>query len=69
MERAGGSTRSSAQKNTSTKAVRTSRQDKDDNLGTPKKDLDTQELMEDAVVVLTSLRKGEVLFEKKAPIF
>lgn len=53
-------------KNTPTKAVRASRQDKEENLDTPKKDADTQDLMEDAAVALTSLSKGEVLFEKKA---
>eukprot|EP00957_Ditylum_brightwellii_P038989 2947091-Ditylum_brightwellii.AAC.1 len=68
MERAGGSTRRSKRviemkkqetrekccpKNTSTNAVRASKQDKEDNLGTSKKDVDTQDLMEGAAVALT----------------
>eukprot|EP00957_Ditylum_brightwellii_P073374 5576326-Ditylum_brightwellii.AAC.1 len=78
MERAGGNTRRSkrvvemkkqeimeAQK-TDKCTLCASRQDKEENLGTPKKDMDTQDLMEDAAVALTSLIKEEVLFEKKA---
>eukprot|EP00957_Ditylum_brightwellii_P093130 7090152-Ditylum_brightwellii.AAC.1 len=52
--------RSAAQK------IHPSKQDKEENLDTPKKDVDIQDLMEDAAVALTILSKGEVLFQKKA---